>query len=98
MLALTKLTDAFAAIVSAEEVPNGKPSPDVFLEAAKRLNCPPDQCVVLEDAHNGILAAHAAGMKCIGVRHAQNTDADLDGADRKVPSMEDVSVSLIAGV
>ncbi|MFD9766150.1 HAD family hydrolase [[Kitasatospora] papulosa] len=66
-LAVTGL-DAFLPLyVSAEEVAHGKPEPDVFLEAARRLGVAPDTCVVLEDAVPGVLAAHAAGMRCVAI-------------------------------
>ncbi|MFF7893181.1 HAD family hydrolase [Streptomyces sp. NPDC007907] len=54
-------------VVSADEVPHGKPAPDVFLEAARRLGATPSDCVVLEDAAPGAAAAHAAGMRCIAI-------------------------------
>ncbi|MGQ5634917.1 MULTISPECIES: HAD family hydrolase [unclassified Streptomyces] len=54
-------------VVSAEEVPHGKPAPDVLLEAARRLGADPADCVVLEDAAPGAAAAHAAGMRCIAI-------------------------------
>lgn len=53
--------------VSAADVPRGKPAPDVFLEAARRLGAEPGDCVVLEDAAPGAAAAHAAGMRCLAV-------------------------------
>lgn len=53
--------------VSADEVAHGKPAPDVFLEAARRLGTSPADCVVVEDAAPGVVAAHAAGMRCIAV-------------------------------
>ncbi|WP_189952161.1 HAD family hydrolase [Streptomyces alanosinicus] len=60
--------DAFLrTVVSADEVPHGKPAPDVFLEAARRLGADPAHCVVLEDAAPGAAAAHAAGMRCIAI-------------------------------
>ncbi|MFE0515274.1 HAD family hydrolase [Streptomyces sp. NPDC058964] len=69
--------DAFLrTAVSADEVPRGKPAPDVFLEAARRLGTAPADCVVLEDAAPGAAAAHAAGMRCIAVPYlAAQTDA-----------------------
>ena len=67
VLELSGLAESFDATVSSEEVANGKPSPDVFLEAAGRLETPPERCVAIEDSGNGILAAHAAGMKVIAV-------------------------------
>ncbi|MFD5835223.1 HAD family hydrolase [Streptomyces collinus] len=54
-------------VVSADEVTHGKPAPDVFLEAARRLGAAPSDCVVLEDAAPGAAAAHAAGMRCIAI-------------------------------
>ncbi len=61
------LLEYFSAIVSISEVPHGKPSPDVFLEAARRLGCAPAECVVFEDAINGVTAAKSAGIRCIAV-------------------------------
>jgi HAD superfamily hydrolase (TIGR01509 family) len=55
------------AVITGENVVNKKPAPDIFLTAAKNLNLPARECVVVEDAVNGIQAAHAAGMKCIAV-------------------------------
>ena len=57
----------FAATVSSEEVARGKPAPDVYLEAARRLGVEPTVCVAVEDSHNGIRSAKAAGMACIAV-------------------------------
>ena len=61
------LADAFAATVSSEEVERGKPAPDVYLEAARRLGVEPVECVAIEDSTNGIRSAHAAGMAVIAV-------------------------------
>lgn len=59
--------DAWLPFVSSDEVDRGKPAPDVFLEAACRLGAVPGDCVVVEDAPPGALAARAAGMRCIAV-------------------------------
>lgn len=61
------LADAFAGTVSSEEVERGKPAPDVYLEAARRLDADPADCVAIEDSTNGIRSAHAAGMAVIAV-------------------------------
>jgi HAD superfamily hydrolase (TIGR01509 family) len=61
------LADAFAATVSSEEVEHGKPAPDVYLEAARRLGVDPESCAAIEDSGNGIRSAHAAGMALIAV-------------------------------
>ncbi len=59
------ITDCFAATISSEEVARGKPSPDVYLEAARRLGVDPVACIAIEDSTNGIRAAAAAGMSVI---------------------------------
>jgi HAD superfamily hydrolase (TIGR01509 family) len=55
------------AIITGEDVKNKKPAPDIFLAAAKRLGVPPGECVVIEDAVNGVAAAKRAGMRCVAV-------------------------------
>ena len=61
------VTERFAATVSSEEVGRGKPAPDVYLEAARRLGVDADGCVAIEDSENGIRSAHAAGMRVIAL-------------------------------
>ncbi|MFJ6388023.1 HAD family hydrolase [Streptomyces sp. NPDC091972] len=76
ILAGTGLDTYLRTTVSADEVAHGKPAPDVFLEAARRLGVAPADCVVLEDAAPGAAAAHAAGMRCIAVPYvAAQADA-----------------------
>jgi HAD superfamily hydrolase (TIGR01509 family) len=58
---------AFAVTISSEEVARGKPAPDVYLEAARRLGIAPDRCVAIEDSANGLRAADAAGMAVVAV-------------------------------
>jgi beta-phosphoglucomutase family hydrolase len=62
------LEGMFDAVVGADEVEHGKPAPDIFLEAARRLGFKPDECLVYEDGDLGIQAARAAGMRVIDVR------------------------------
>ena len=67
VLELAGFGDAFRVTVSSEEVERGKPAPDVYLDAARRLGVEPDRCVAIEDSTNGLRAAHAAGMAVIGI-------------------------------
>ena len=67
-------TDYFACVVSSEEVACGKPAPDVFLEAAARLQCNPAHCLVIEDSLNGVRAAKRAGMSCFAVCTVDNPE------------------------
>ncbi len=59
--------DYFDAVVCGTEVENGKPAPDVFLLTSQKMGVKPEDCFVFEDSKNGIIAAHSAGMKCIGI-------------------------------
>lgn len=61
------LTRFFAATVSSEEVARGKPAPDVYLEAARRLGIDPTRCAAVEDSHGGIRSAKAAAMRVIAI-------------------------------
>jgi HAD superfamily hydrolase (TIGR01509 family) len=61
------LADHFDIVVTRDDVEKGKPHPDLFQEAARRLGVPPQHCLALEDSHNGVRAAHAAGMPVIMV-------------------------------
>ncbi|GGZ62060.1 hydrolase [Streptomyces inusitatus] len=76
VLAGTGLDAFIRTVVSAEEVPRGKPEPDVFLEAARRLGAVPADCVVLEDAAPGAVAARAAGMRCVAVPYLPAAASD----------------------
>ena len=69
-LEATGLVDTFAVVVSSDEVEHGKPEPDVYLEAARRLDAEPGSCLVVEDSYNGVRAARAAGMTVVLVPNA----------------------------
>jgi len=64
-LEATGLTDVFDVVVSSDEVAHGKPAPDVYLEAARRLGREPAACLVVEDSYNGVRSARAAGMTVV---------------------------------
>lgn len=84
----------FDVIVSGEEVPAGKPAPDVFLEAARQLHVSPEDCLVIEDSKNGTIAAKAAGMSCIGFKNPNSGNQDLSRADNVVLSIRDIHKTL----
>ena len=90
----------FAAVVSSEEVPNGKPAPDVYLAAARELDVDPAECAAVEDSTNGIKSAVAAGMRTIAVpnRHFRPDDDVLATAAVVVPSLAEVTVDLLASL
>jgi len=74
VLELSSLASCFRATVSSEEVARGKPAPDVYLEAARRLGADPARCAAVEDSHNGILAAKAAGMRVVAIPNPHGRD------------------------
>ena len=83
------------AVVWGEDVRNKKPAPDIFLSAAEKLGVNPAECVVVEDAVNGVQAAQAAGMRCIAVTHTFPADR-LDEADLIREKISDVLLSDLA--
>jgi HAD superfamily hydrolase (TIGR01509 family) len=88
------LDGTFDAMVVAQDVTRGKPAPDVYLLTAQRLNLLPAQCLVLEDAPNGIAAAKAAGMLCVAVPNEFTRTLDLSAADVMMPSLSAVRDNL----
>ncbi len=90
-LARSNLADRFDAVICGDDVQNGKPAPDIFLQAAKRLDTTAEQCLVFEDSENGVRAAHAAGMTTILVPDLkQPSDEIMQLADRVFPSLREV--------
>jgi beta-phosphoglucomutase family hydrolase len=93
VVAALELERYFTALVSADEVPRGKPAPDVFLLAAQRLGILPGECVVIEDGLSGMIGAKAAGMKCVALlTHVRAEDSP---ADVKIYSLGDVSAKML---
>lgn len=83
--------------VTGSDVTHKKPHPELFLTAAERMSLPPRNCTVIEDAPDGILAAHNAGCKCIAVTNSATPDK-LNQADMIVPSLNDVTIETITGL
>jgi HAD superfamily hydrolase (TIGR01509 family) len=98
VLDVSGLKDCFRATVSSEEVARGKPSPDVYLEAARRLDIAPERCAAIEDSHNGIRSAKSAGMHVIAIPNpSYPPDAEaLAQADVVITSLDELTPELIA--
>jgi HAD superfamily hydrolase (TIGR01509 family) len=96
VLELTGLAACFRATVSSEEVGRGKPAPDVYLEAARRLDADPSAAAAIEDATNGIRSAHAAGMTVVVVPHPDFPPAPeaMELADLVAESLAELPVRL----
>lgn len=96
------LGELFDAFVGAEDVRQGKPDPEVFLAAARKVGVPPERCVVFEDAVAGVIAAKRGGMKCVAVT-TTNPRKSLQeaGADLVVDSLNELTpqqvVALLEG-
>jgi HAD superfamily hydrolase (TIGR01509 family) len=99
VLELAGVAARFRATVSSEEVPRGKPAPDVYLEAARRLGVPPERCAAIEDSASGLHAAAGAGMRVVAVPNpSYPPDADaLARADTVVESVRDLTPAVVEG-
>lgn len=93
-----RLEHYFSATICADDVRNGKPSPDIFLEVSRRLKIPVEKCLVLEDSLYGVQAAKAAGMKCIAIPCGPTLKQDLSQADHVMKSLCDVTPELLSSL
>jgi HAD superfamily hydrolase (TIGR01509 family) len=91
--------DLLKVTVSSEEVDKGKPAPDVYLEATKRMGVDPRKCAAVEDSTNGLLAAKAAGMRVIAIPNDAHPPAEkgLAAADVVLESIEDLTPGVVMG-
>jgi HAD superfamily hydrolase (TIGR01509 family) len=98
VLDVSGLKECFLATVSSEEVARGKPAPDVYLEAARRLGVASKRCAAVEDSHSGIRSARAAGMRVIAFPNpSYPPDADaLAQADVVIRSLDELTPELVA--
>ncbi|MEM7697826.1 MAG: HAD family phosphatase [Verrucomicrobiota bacterium] len=94
------LTESFGPhLTGAEDVSRGKPNPEVFLTAAKKISHDPEACIVIEDAHVGVEAALAGGMKAVAVTTTHPADSFRDsGASLIVASLEELSAERLRGL
>jgi HAD superfamily hydrolase (TIGR01509 family) len=97
VLELADLGRYFRVTVSSEEVERGKPSPDVYLEAARRLEVRPEHCAAVEDSHSGIRSARAAGMRVVAIPNPSFPPdaAALDEADVVLRSLAELTPAAI---
>jgi HAD superfamily hydrolase (TIGR01509 family) len=97
VLELADLERFFRATVSSEEVSRGKPAPDVYLEAARRLGADPRQCAAVEDSHNGILSAGAAGMRVVAIPNTRYLPGEeaLAAADVEIRSITELTPEVV---
>ena len=85
----------FEYIISGEEVEKGKPDPEIFLKAANKLNVDPEDCLVIEDARNGVIAAKSANMKCIGLKSKGSGKQDLSQADLVIEDFKELDIEVV---
>ncbi len=80
--------DRFATIVTADDVKNAKPAPDIFLKVLENLGVAPQNAIVLEDSNNGVVASHSAGIRVIAVPNEATLGQDFSLATAIIPSLE----------
>jgi HAD superfamily hydrolase (TIGR01509 family) len=91
------LESYFAATVSSEEVARGKPAPDVYVEACRRLGVDPRRAAAIEDSRNGIRSAHAAGLRVVAIpnAHFPPDEESLALAERVLSSLEELDANAV---
>jgi HAD superfamily hydrolase (TIGR01509 family) len=99
VLELSGLDRFFRATVSSEEVSRGKPAPDVYLEAARRLGADPERSAAVEDSRNGILSARAAGMRVVAIPNPRFPPGEeaLAAADEVLYSIDELTPDVVEG-
>ena len=96
-LELAQIDRLFAATVSSEEVPRGKPAPDVYEEVCRRLGVAPARAAAIEDSRSGIRSAHAAGLRVVAIpnAHFPPDEESLRLADRVLSSLEELDANAV---
>lgn len=98
VLSLFEIRNYFDYIVTGDYVSKSKPEPDIFLYAGEKLDVDSKECVVIEDSHNGVLAAKKANMKCIGYKNINSGNQDLSKADIIIDDFNDINAAFIKGL
>ena len=99
VLEVAGLAQYFTATVSSEEVARGKPAPDVYLEAARRLDVAPERCAAVEDSHGGIRSAKSADMRVVAIPNASYPPDEeaLTLAEVTIRSLDELTVDVVSG-
>ena len=97
VLGLAGIADRFRVTVSSEEVPRGKPAPDVYLEAARRLGVDAGDCAAIEDSEKGLLSARSAAMRVIAIPNREFPPGDeaLAAADVVLDSLAQLTPDVV---
>jgi len=98
VLRKTGLGTYFPVVLSGSDVEHRKPDPAIFLAARAGLNVPAERCLVVEDAHAGITAAHAAGMKVMAIRGGYTLDEQYAAADHRIDDFNDLGPADVLGI
>ncbi|HUZ98668.1 MAG TPA: HAD family phosphatase [Gaiellaceae bacterium] len=98
VLDVAGLASFFTATVSSEEVAHGKPAPDVYLEAARRMSVAPEHCAAVEDSHGGIRSAKSAGMRVVAIPNPSYPPGEeaLTLADVTIGSLDELTVDVVS--
>jgi HAD superfamily hydrolase (TIGR01509 family) len=86
----------FTDIVSGEDFPKSKPHPAIFLHAASLSKAPKENCIVIEDSTNGVKAAKAAGIFCVGYNSLHSKDQDLESADVIINHFDELNYQIVS--
>ena len=84
------IRELFDVILTIEDIENLKPSPEIYLLAAKKLGAIPAECIVIEDSRDGVVAAKNAEMTCIGINHPYTPKDALDKSDYKINNLNEI--------
>lgn len=98
VLKIFNLESFFELTVSGYQVENGKPAPDIFLFTLKQLSISAQECIVIEDSKNGVEAAKAAGIKCVGFKSVNSGNQDLSSADLVIHNFCEIGYEKLKGL
>jgi HAD superfamily hydrolase (TIGR01509 family) len=98
VLRFHKLDEIFTMYIGGDQVSRSKPEPEIFLRIAEMGRVVPGECLVIEDAYNGVKAAKKAGMFCIGYKNYFTGRQDLSLADAIVTNLDEITIDLVRGI